>query len=239
MIKLTDFLTLIEYQSKKVGKTYRTFALCLCSCGTTKLIRYDGIQSHKVLSCGCHNKQRLRESVDTNTLCGKQFGRLTAISFSHTKKRQSYWNCLCSCGKSKIVRRDCLLAGTIASCGCLNKENGRHRAIENNKQYRLSQKCNPNIPMGSIRETLWSEYKDKKLSAKIMLRDKYCCKVCCSNKELQVHHIIPIKQNKALIFVETNLITLCKECHKKAHNGNWKELDTHFAETLTHLIEGE
>ena len=54
---------------------------------------------------------------------GKKFGRLTVISFSHCdSKSTTYWNCLCNCGTSKIVRESRIKSGGTKSCGCLKKE---------------------------------------------------------------------------------------------------------------------
>lgn len=52
----------------------------------------------------------------------------------------------------------------------------------------------------------------------IIKRDAYLCKLCLyngvlNNKNLEVHHIIPIKDNDDLKLVDNNLITLCRSCH--------------------------
>lgn len=54
-------------------------------------------------------------------LCGKKFGQLVVISFSHIK-RKSYWNCKCSCGNMKTVVCDNLQNGNTRSCGCIAKK---------------------------------------------------------------------------------------------------------------------
>lgn len=65
----------------------------------------------------------MRKFVD---LSGREFGRLTVIAPAGKSKNNSYlFDCLCSCGKSKIVRASHLLRGEVASCGCLHLENAR------------------------------------------------------------------------------------------------------------------
>ena len=63
---------------------------------------------------------------------GQKFGRLTVISFHHSKyyiskdmrKRKCEWYlCKCDCGKEKIVNKNDLMSGHTSSCGCLQKEN--------------------------------------------------------------------------------------------------------------------
>ena len=55
---------------------------------------------------------------------------------------------------------------------------------------------------------------------KVLERDLYTCQWCGSQKRMEVHHIIPYRISKA--HKETNLISLCRKCHKKTYN---KEFD--------------
>lgn len=57
-------------------------------------------------------------------LTGKVYGRLTVISFSHTKqpKHRHYWNCICQCGNIHVAQSYLMRAGLTQSCGCLKKE---------------------------------------------------------------------------------------------------------------------
>ena len=55
-------------------------------------------------------------------ITGKMFGRLKALSFEYVKNKNSYWKCICECGKVVIVSYANLMRGTTKSCGCLNKE---------------------------------------------------------------------------------------------------------------------
>lgn len=55
---------------------------------------------------------------------GRVFGRLTAIKrISIPGKRNSYWKCVCKCGREVVISRPHLLNGGTKSCGCLRKEN--------------------------------------------------------------------------------------------------------------------
>lgn len=55
-------------------------------------------------------------------LAGRVFGRLTVISFDHSKKAgnstRSYWRCSCTCGAEIVARSDGLKGGDNVSCGC-------------------------------------------------------------------------------------------------------------------------
>lgn len=58
-------------------------------------------------------------------LSGKTFGRLTAISYSHKVKQGAVWNCICTCGTTKLIIGKILSAGMVKSCGCLKRETGK------------------------------------------------------------------------------------------------------------------
>ena len=60
-------------------------------------------------------------------------------------------------------------------------------------------------------------------------RDGYFCRVCLENadddrgryvtRELEVHHIVPLREAWALRLDDGNLITLCRDCHERAEKG--------------------
>ena len=61
-------------------------------------------------------------------------------------------------------------------------------------------------------------------------RDMYLCQACINGigylpgrriatEGLQVHHIVPIKEDRERAFDNENLITLCEQCHKLAETG--------------------
>lgn len=60
--------------------------------------------------------------MDNNDIVGKKYGRLTVISYSHSKGYSKYYLCKCECGKEKTVFRGNILYGKTLSCGCLQKE---------------------------------------------------------------------------------------------------------------------
>ena len=75
------------------------------------------------------------------SIIGKQFGRLTVVAFSHTKNKNSYWECHCECGNQKIIQRSNLKSGDIISCGCYREENkhkfGYKHGFSNDKIYTI------------------------------------------------------------------------------------------------------
>lgn len=65
-------------------------------------------------------------------LTGTRFGRLTVVDEAPKKGKKTRWNCECDCGRESIVNTSNLTTGHALSCGCLNREVNRNRAIERN-----------------------------------------------------------------------------------------------------------
>lgn len=58
----------------------------------------------------------------------------------------------------------------------------------------------------------WLELKSK------ILYEKQKCEVCGTNRQLQVHHILPRFSNPELAMDLENLMVLCRECHVNIHS---------------------
>lgn len=73
----------------------------------------------------------------------------------------------------------------------------------------------PGMRSQDLRNTI----KYKEFKVRVLARDKYKCMECGETKlnNLQVHHIIAIKDDPALTFQPNNAVTLCNDCHKKEH----------------------
>lgn len=68
----------------------------------------------------------------------------------------------------------------------------------------------------STRSTYWET-----LRRKILRRDEFKCKRCSARTELNVHHIIPVYLGGT--DDTNNLVTLCRDCHKKEHGFNFDD----------------
>lgn len=53
--------------------------------------------------------------------------------------------------------------------------------------------------------------------SRVLRRDDYKCVVCGSDKCLQAHHIIPVRNGRRDKFNVNNGITLCRKCHDLVH----------------------
>jgi hypothetical protein len=83
-------------------------------------------------------------------------------------------------------------------------------------------KDNPNWDGGHSpeRQSLYARSAWKELAKAILKRDNYTCFKCGANSKLEVHHIKKWSRYPNLRFEPTNLITVCKKCHKKIHSRN-------------------
>lgn len=91
----------------------------------------------------------------------------------------------------------------------------------NKKCYVGDNYRNKNTNASKFRQT--PEWKDK--SEEIRQDSNYLCSVCLDNgiynyKQLEVHHITPIRQDITKALDNYNLICLCNEHHRQAERGD-------------------
>jgi len=55
-------------------------------------------------------------------LIGQKFGRLTVIGRSEDKSSRPYWDCVCECSNTCVIRGQRLVSGVTSSCGCKRRE---------------------------------------------------------------------------------------------------------------------
>lgn len=122
-------------------------------------------------------------------LTGQKFNRLTVIDWDSEKRK---WRCKCDCGNESFtyVSSSNLTSNHTKSCGCLDKENRRKRAIERNKK--MAKYCDYEVqedyvimytPKGeSFLVDLEDFYKIKFLSCSIDDKGYVVCKTSRKNR---------------------------------------------------------
>jgi hypothetical protein len=94
--------------------------------------------------------------LDPKDIVARRFGRLvvTAVDHQHPTNKHWYYNCLCDCGKTRIVSRPNLLSNNQRSCGCLRDEVTIKRSTKHNGRWtrayniwcHMKARCsNPNV----------------------------------------------------------------------------------------------
>lgn len=194
---------------------------CKCVCGN--LTRVSKYRVGRTRSCGCISKSKARPVENP---VGNRYGRLIVTNRRPEGKRLC--DCLCDCGNTVAVELRILKAGESKSCGCLRLERASAAVKNRHKEYRKSLGLDPNKPIKK-RES------GGRLSKRIFERDCFTC-VICSTKgcELNAHHILPFRGNEELVYEETNLVTLCRDCHFEVHNFNF--ISGGLNEDLTNIL---
>lgn len=92
--------------------------LCKCECGNIGEYYISNVVSGKTQSCGCLQKDRVREVLEED-LTGQRFGRWLVIEKSSEGGKCI---CQCDCGTVKTVAKQSLKNGDSVSCGCYKRE---------------------------------------------------------------------------------------------------------------------
>lgn len=64
-----------------------------------------------------------------NDLTGMRFGKWYVESFSHKKKYDKYYNCVCDCGNRKTILGNNLKRGLTTNCGCEKSKKNHDRCF--------------------------------------------------------------------------------------------------------------
>ena len=70
-------------------------------------------------------------------LSGQKFNRLTAIRIAEKRGKNYYYECVCDCGNTKLVRACQLTSGGTKSCGCLQREKVSGDKPKKGNAYRI------------------------------------------------------------------------------------------------------
>ena len=93
------------------------------------------------------------------------------------------------------------------------------------KIHPASYQCSANrVFTGGAERKLRSKYSWTKKSEEIRERANYLCEVCrvdgvYTYDNLEVHHIVKVRDDESLLLDNENLICLCQEHHKQADNN--------------------
>ena len=199
-------LTVLNLHSK-IGKN--TKWICKCDCGTQTIVKHDHLKSGHTQSCGCYNKQRIKETL-THDLRTKKYTKLTPVDVDNTKNDKVYWLCQCDCGNKCSVPATSLVTGNTKSCGCIlknqkgkNHPRWRHDITDEERE---------------IGKRKWNTDEHKKWRTSVFLRDNYVCQISGqSGGQLVSHHIKSWNIYKNLRFDIKNGITMSRKLHIQFH----------------------
>ena len=100
---------------------------------------------------------------------------------------------------------------------------GKEHSEETRKKMSESRKGSGNSNWrGGLTKATRSQRRTKeyfKWRKLVLEKLNFICANCGNKENLEAHHIIPIKENRNLIFSVDNGICLCRDCHKKITFG--------------------
>lgn len=122
-------LLVLSKSSNKIDNKKRGYWECVCECGNRSIVNTTKLTSGHTKSCGC---------IQRPNLIGLKFNNLTVVSKIELDKRSkrnkgNEWNCLCDCGKTRIVETNRLTDDAIKSCGCTNMINTQESGSKSHK----------------------------------------------------------------------------------------------------------
>lgn len=118
---------LVKEQDKEKSKEkHNTYWKCLCDCGKECSVKASHLKSGVTTSCGCVNKQRVRETHMID-ISGQIFDNIKVIERDNTTTQQTKWICECLlCGTIFSTESYNLRKGQTKSCGCI-KSKGEYK----------------------------------------------------------------------------------------------------------------
>ena len=103
-------------------------------------------------------------------IIGWRFGSLVVVARAANLGHQVAWECLCDCGKRKVIRANSLIRRQTVSCGCFNAKkslrHGKRKSPEYQAWANIKNRCNnPSHPLykyyggrGIKLSPLWNDF---------------------------------------------------------------------------------
>ena len=112
-------LVVLEIDTNSKTKDRDILWKCKCDCGNYTTVRSGDLRQGKTKSCGCLMNESRGQTVVVDEV-GNHYGNLTVQKRVFDNDQTGvYWECLCSCGNTVIVKGSKLRQGQVKSCGCL------------------------------------------------------------------------------------------------------------------------
>lgn len=149
--KQFDYYKVLDKNIEKSKNSKNIWWNCQCQCGKIFTATTTDINKQKAKSCGCMKSQLLSEA-HLQDLTGKTFGELYVLKRNKEAqkdghKKQTMYDCQCSCGNIITVERGKLISRGQSSCGCKNSIGELHinNLLSQNKIKYISQYTNSDL----------------------------------------------------------------------------------------------
>lgn len=126
--------------------------ICKCNCGTVKQVEGAHLRNGVSLSCG-HATSRLKD------LTGMQIGLWTVKKKTHTNGHNTFYHCVCDCGREREVNGQSLRTGQSTSCGQCSRTDEQLEIVStaerfNSYLYRMYAENNKPLSLRIVAEQL-------------------------------------------------------------------------------------
>ena len=225
-----------------------------CYCGKIFQRWPSELKREKQASCGCakykiSEKASEKRIIDyTNYINEDKTIQLIKPINPNKKCSNDEWVALClrhDVPIKFIVLPNSVRTNHTKSCGCIVDENRKNGFI----LYQVNKRIERGLPAHKyiINENiLVREMIFKPIRKLIFQIDNFTCQKCNKkqkNTYFNAHHIIPLsnikfnnKETLSLAFDINNIITLCRQCHKEAHNYAWYSLNKNLQQQYQIII---
>lgn len=194
---------------------------CVCDCGNVTTVLTCNLVRGNTKSCGCLRDKMYVDSVEN--LAGRRFGRLFVLHKASikTRSKKTMWNCLCSCGKVRVIAAASLIRGSTTSCGCFQKDQVTKAAtthgMSKTQQY-ISMMNRKRKEYRKLYDASWTIEMENFIHIYFT-----SCVVCGEKNDLTVDHVIPLSKGGGL--VPGNATILCRSCNSAKNTKLLKQLD--------------
>lgn len=90
----------------------------------------------------------------------------------------------------------------------------------------VSNKQNEHVNPNDLKKIdgVWRSTWQRRMSAKLSVEQQGCCSNCGLEKDLEIHHIVPVHVDSSKCFDEDNIVAICNDCHKLEHSTQgWQQ----------------
>lgn len=123
--KKIGYVTIIK-RSENQDPYKRALWIGQCDCGRIFEVSSAVLKNtNENFSCGCKRSKSPNAGKKAEDFSGQKIGWLTVINRNYTYakdnnlKQGTFWNCICDCGNTKVIRSSVLKNGKLQNCGCL------------------------------------------------------------------------------------------------------------------------
>lgn len=174
-------------------------------------------------------------------ITGQKFGELTVLGYSHSDRKagQTYWKCMCSCGKEHVVCKANLQNGHVTSCGhvfmaAVSKKPGQSQIGRTLYTYKHNAK---------VRNLPWELSKDEFLRL-TSLNCFYCGRPPSnvSSRKISTGDFIYSgidRLDSSLRYVEGNVVPCCHDCSVAKMGHSYQEFKSWIFQISDHMMSKE